>query len=154
MTKAPVWLSPDSCRLEDFVETLAGEATAEEYPLASEIVANAPIYDGAAVSAAAASEAARREIMAEWAGALLDGPGLYVIRNAVDARAVDAASDVFFVLIDEQRRCAKAAGDHFGKPGANDGCEPKLRIYAARFRERFGRLRFAGVAALAASAVQ
>ncbi len=34
------------------------------------------------------------------------------------------------------------------------GCEPKLRIYAARFRERFGRLRFAGVAALAASAVQ
>ena len=48
-------------------------------------------------------------MMAEWAWAMFDGPGHVVLRNAFDdLAAVDAATEVFFAIIDEQRRDNKA----------------------------------------------
>ena len=79
-----IWLTAESCRLEDFLAVIAGEATPADYPLAAKIVDNVPIYEGEAVRAAALSEKSRREMMAEWASVMLDGPGIIVLRDAVD----------------------------------------------------------------------
>ena len=89
--------------------------------LRGEIVNNVPIYDGEAIRAAARNPDRRREMMAEWGWAMLDGPGVIILSGAIeDISAVDAATEVFFALIAEQRRGGKASGDHFAKPGAND----------------------------------
>ena len=45
---------------------------------------------------------------------------------------VDRASEAFFTIIDAQRAAGNAAGDHFGKPGANDriwNAAQKLALY-------------------------
>jgi ectoine hydroxylase-related dioxygenase (phytanoyl-CoA dioxygenase family) len=61
-----------------------------------------------------------RSNMAEIADCLMNGPGIIVIKGAVEANLIDAASDVFWKLIEEQRRSGLGAGDHFAKAGAND----------------------------------
>jgi ectoine hydroxylase-related dioxygenase (phytanoyl-CoA dioxygenase family) len=46
---------------------------------------------------------------------------------------VDRATDEFFTIIDAQRATGSAAGDHFGKPGANDriwNAAQKLALHA------------------------
>ncbi len=47
-------------------------------------------------------------------------PGVVVFEDAFAADIVDRASDAFFAIIEAQRAQGSAAGDHFGKPGAND----------------------------------
>jgi ectoine hydroxylase-related dioxygenase (phytanoyl-CoA dioxygenase family) len=60
-------------------------------------------------------------MMAEWAEAMLEGPGIVVFRAAFDDLAVvDAVTKVFFDIIEEQHRAGTASGDHFAKAGAND----------------------------------
>jgi ectoine hydroxylase-related dioxygenase (phytanoyl-CoA dioxygenase family) len=59
--------------------------------------------------------------MAEWADALLTGPGVIVLKRAEpDHTMIDAASDVFRTIIAEQNSTGAGGGDHFAKPGAND----------------------------------
>ena len=62
----------------------------------------------------------RREVQAELADALLDGPGVVVFRGAFTTDVVDRASEVFTSLIAEQKARGEQTGDHFAKPGAND----------------------------------
>lgn len=84
----------------------------EDCPGASEIVRNIPIYDRAKVTSATGRE---------WANILLNGAGVFVIRNAFgDLAAVDDASEIFRQIIAEERAAGVAAGDHFAKAGAND----------------------------------
>jgi ectoine hydroxylase-related dioxygenase (phytanoyl-CoA dioxygenase family) len=145
-----IWLTADSCRLEDFLAVIAGEATFADYPLAAKIVDNVPIYEGEAVRAAARNEESRREMMAEWASVMLDGPGLIVLRDAVDANAVDEVTSVFFAIIDEQRRDNRSAGDHFAKPGANDRVWNALEKLALRDPAAFARYYASEAIAMAA----
>ena len=145
-----IWLTADSCRLEDFVEVIAGEATLADYPFAAKIVDNVPIYDGEAVRTAARRDESRREMMAEWASVMLDGPGLIVLSDAVDANAVDEVTDVFFAIIDEQHRDNQAAGDHFAKPGANDRVWNALEKLALRAPKAFARYYASEAIAMAA----
>ncbi len=58
--------------------------------------------------------------MVEIADCLMNGPGVIVIKGAFGTSIVDAATEVFFQLIEEQKRSGKGAGDHFAKAGAND----------------------------------
>jgi ectoine hydroxylase-related dioxygenase (phytanoyl-CoA dioxygenase family) len=59
--------------------------------------------------------------MAEWAEAMLTGPGVVVLKGAEpDLGTVDEASALFWGLIEEQNRSGTGGGDHFAKPGAND----------------------------------
>jgi ectoine hydroxylase-related dioxygenase (phytanoyl-CoA dioxygenase family) len=116
-----VWLDSDSCRLDEFKALIDRRTEAADYPLAAEIASNVPIYDGEAIRAAARAPQARRELMAEWAEAMLEGPGIVVFRGAFDDLGpIDAVTKVFFEIIDEQRKAGTASGDHFAKPGAND----------------------------------
>src|SRR5271154_3026653 len=116
-----IWLTPEACDIEEFIALVDRRADPADYPLAATIEANVPIYEGEAIRAAAEHEEARKALMAEWAWAMREGSGIVVFRNAfADLAAVDAATEVFFAIIEQQRRENKASGDHFAKPGANE----------------------------------
>ena len=75
----------------------------------------------------------RRAVQSELIRALHDGPGVVVFEGAFAADVVDRASEAFFEIIDAQRAAGSAAGDHFGKPGANDriwNAAQKLALHA------------------------
>jgi ectoine hydroxylase-related dioxygenase (phytanoyl-CoA dioxygenase family) len=87
---------------------------------------------------AVATPAGRREVQAELARALTDGPGIVVFAGAFpDTRVVDRATAVFEALIAEQKAAGTAAGDHFAKPGANDRVWGALDKFAVRDPEAF-----------------
>ncbi|MFJ2391504.1 phytanoyl-CoA dioxygenase family protein [Streptomyces sp. NPDC087843] len=112
-----VWLSGDTdCDLDVFRALVAERTDPRAYPYAAEVARNVPLYDSDRVRAADPTA-----VRTEWVRALLDGPGIVVLRGAfADLDVVDRASDVFRALIERERASGTARGDHFAKPGAND----------------------------------
>ncbi len=116
-----VWMTPDSCNLEDFKKLIDRKSEAADYPFASSIEKNVPIYDSAAISKIAVNHEGRKAVMAEWVEVFLTGPGIVVLKNALhDMAALDQMSAHFDAIIAEQHASNSGAGDHFAKPGAND----------------------------------
>ena len=125
-----------------------------DYPLAADVRSNVLVY-----SAATLAGADRRALQSELIRALADGPGVVVFEGAFSPDVVDRASEAFFAIIDAQRAAGAAAGDHFGKPGANDriwNAAQKLALHAPRgvrrvLRQRRARRRLPGLAGPALS---
>ncbi|MCB8881160.1 phytanoyl-CoA dioxygenase family protein [Acidisoma cellulosilytica] len=116
-----IYLSPERVWLEEFARISETETRLEDYPLAAEVASRVLIYDCDQVRRTAATDEGRRAVLAEWAEALLSGPGIIVLRRAfADTAPIDAASDVFRAIIAEQHENNTGGGDHFAKPGAND----------------------------------
>ncbi|MBO0664419.1 phytanoyl-CoA dioxygenase family protein [Jiella sp. MQZ9-1] len=116
-----LWLDESSGDFAIFEDEVAQTTRAEDWPHASEIAKNIPIYDGEAVRRTAQSVRTRRELMAEWAAVFATGPGVIVIRAAMDDLAVvDRATAVFETIIETEKAGSGGGGDHFAKPGAND----------------------------------
>jgi ectoine hydroxylase-related dioxygenase (phytanoyl-CoA dioxygenase family) len=135
-----IWLTPEACDIEEFIALVDRRAGPTDYPLAAMMQSNVPIYQGEAIRAAAGHEEARKALMAEWAWAMREGSGIVVFRDAfADLAAVDAATEVFFAIIEQQRRENKSSGDHFAKPGANDRIWNALEKLALRAPEVFAR---------------
>ena len=133
-----VWLTSGSCNLDDFIAEIGRVTDPDEYPLASEIVSNVPIYDGDAVRQAARGSDDRKAMLAEWAEVMLTGPGIVVFRKAfADTAPVDAATKIFFAMIAEQHAGGTGGGDHFAKPGANDRIWNALEKLAVRAPQVF-----------------
>ncbi|WP_029109742.1 phytanoyl-CoA dioxygenase family protein [Mycobacterium sp. URHD0025] len=109
------WIEDSDCSLDEFRALVSRSTDAADYPLAADIRHNVPVY-----SAAAIAGADRRGLQAELISALADGPGVVVFEGAFDEAVVDRAGAAFNALIEAQRREGAAAGDHFGKAGAND----------------------------------
>jgi len=133
-----VWMSADHCKLDDFKRIVARQTSIAEYPLAQDVQSNVLIYDGAMVRTASKDEVGRKAYMAEWAEAMLSGPGIVVFKNAFpDLRNVDEVSAAFYAMIDEQHRSKTGVGDHFAKPGANDRVWNALEKLCLREPELF-----------------
>ena len=109
------WIDEADLRLDDFRAQVLRTTDPADYPLASDVRSNVLVY-----SAATVATADRRALQSELIRALADGPGVVAFEGAFDAGVVDRASEAFFTIIDAQRAAGDAAGDHFGKPGAND----------------------------------
>jgi ectoine hydroxylase-related dioxygenase (phytanoyl-CoA dioxygenase family) len=109
------WIDEADLRLDDFRAQVLRATDPADYPLASDVRSNVLVY-----SAATVATADRRALQSELIRALADGPGVVAFEGAFDAGVVDRASEAFFTIIDTQRAAGDAAGDHFGKPGAND----------------------------------
>ncbi|MGV9801297.1 phytanoyl-CoA dioxygenase family protein [Mycobacterium sp. NPDC003449] len=109
------WIEDDDCSLDDFRLHVSRTTDASDYPLATEIRQNVPVY-----SASAVAGADRRALQSELIAALGDGPGVVVFAEAFGADVVDRAGAAFTALIEAQHADGAAAGDHFGKAGAND----------------------------------
>nr|WP_205752316.1 phytanoyl-CoA dioxygenase family protein [Cryptosporangium phraense] len=115
----------------------------DDYPLADSVLDDVLVYSGEKLADD------RRELMAEWARAFLDGPGIVVIRRAFpEAAVVDRVSAAFDAMIAEQ----PAGGDHFARPGANDRVWNALEKLALRDPEAFAAYYANDVIALAATA--
>ena len=136
------WFSPEDCRLEDFRALVEQATRPVDYPYADAVQDNVLIYgermrgyldaaggpDGAAI---------RRDVQAELARALGQGPGIVVFKRAFGADVVDRATGVFAALIAEQKASGAASGDHFAKPGTNDRIWGALDKFALRAPEVF-----------------
>ena len=122
------WIDEADLSLDDFRAQVPRTAAPADYPLASDVRSNVPVY-----SPATGCAADRRAPLPEVILALADGPGVVVFEGAFDADVVERASEAFFAIIDAHRAAGSAAGDHFGKPGANDRiwkAEQKLALHA------------------------
>jgi ectoine hydroxylase-related dioxygenase (phytanoyl-CoA dioxygenase family) len=136
----PIWISDADCRLEEFRRLVERHARLAEYPLASAVHHNVLSYEGDDIRRMAAEPESRKALMAEWARALMEGPGILIFKNAFpDAAVIDAATDRFFAMIEEQRAGAGNAGDHFAKPGANDRIWNALEKLCLRDPQMFAR---------------
>jgi ectoine hydroxylase-related dioxygenase (phytanoyl-CoA dioxygenase family) len=113
------WYTPDDCRLSDFRAVVEQTTDVADYPGADDVRSNVLVY-GRKVSERAAAGAGRRELQAELARALLEGPGIVVFAGAFGPAVVDRATEVFRAIIDEQYAAGVATGDHFAPPGNND----------------------------------
>ncbi|CAN7580125.1 phytanoyl-CoA dioxygenase family protein [Rhizobium leguminosarum] len=138
-----VWLSEDACDLDEF-RALAEKTTAlADYPSASAVEKNVPIYDSRKVMTAAATPEGRRAVLAEICDAFGEGPGVVVFKRAYeDTGIIDRASTIFDAIIEEQHRTSTGGGDHFAKPGANDRIWNSLEKHCladpANFAEYYG----------------
>ena len=131
------WFRPDDCRLDDFRAVVEQATDSADYPYADAVRLNVPVY-GAGPAEHARSPEHRRDVQAELARALLDGPGIVVMAGAFpDPSVVDRASDAFTAMIAEQKAAGAAAGDHFAVPGTNDRVWGALDKLALRAPEVF-----------------
>ena len=118
---ARVYLRAEDCRLQDLANLCSQTVSLSDYPFAADVRRNILIYDCPTLLPALADPADRRALMAEWAEAMLTGPGVVVLKGAEpDLAMIDEASTIFWRLIEEQNRAGTGGGDHFAKPGAND----------------------------------
>ncbi|HET6621471.1 MAG TPA: phytanoyl-CoA dioxygenase family protein [Dongiaceae bacterium] len=141
-------MSDADCRLDDFRRAVERHVRLGDYPLARAVHSNVLTYAGDDIRRAAADTESRKALMAEWARALMDGPGIVLFKNAFpDLAVVDVATERFFAMIAEQRAGNANAGDHFAKPGANDRIWNALEKFCLRDPECFAR--YYGNAAIA-----
>ena len=133
------FLEPAACRVSDLEALISRRTEAGDYTLAERITQNVPLYDSAHVRGIAATPSGRRLVLTEWVKALLEGPGVIVLRRAFDHAVLNEATGVFEAIIAEQRASGAVAGDHFAKPGANDRIWNALEKLCLRAPEVFGR---------------
>ncbi|MCU1615727.1 MAG: Phytanoyl-CoA dioxygenase [Frankiales bacterium] len=136
-TRTTGWFTADDCRLEDFRAVVETTTEPADYPYADEVRENVLIY-GPGLRSHITTPEGRRDVQAELARALADGPGIVVFAGAFpDTGVVDRASAVFEAMITEQKAAGVVGGDHFATPGANDRVWGALDKFALRDPEAF-----------------
>ncbi len=106
--------------VDELAELIATVTPLATYPHATTIEREVVVYDGDVLREAAADPDRRRHLMIEVASVLRDGPGVVLVRGAVDRPALDRTTAAFRRLVDEQRAGAEPEGDFFAAAGAND----------------------------------
>jgi ectoine hydroxylase-related dioxygenase (phytanoyl-CoA dioxygenase family) len=133
----PGWFTADDCRLDDFRAVVETTTDLADYPYADEVRQNVLVY-GSRLRNHIATAEGRRDVQAELARALMDGPGIVVFAGAFpDTAVVDRATAVFEAMIAEQKAGGVVGGDHFATPGANDRVWGALDKFALRDPEAF-----------------
>ncbi|MCI3275021.1 phytanoyl-CoA dioxygenase family protein [Streptomyces cylindrosporus] len=132
------WLTEADCDLAALRSLVEQKTDAEDYPVAEGVEQNVLLYDSERLRKLAATAADRREVQGELIRALMDGPGIVVLKGAfADEAVVDRASAAFDALIEEERASDGARGDHFAAPGDNDRVWNALDKMAVRVPEVF-----------------
>ena len=116
----PIWFGPDDCRLEEFIDVVTNAASDHHYRFAAMLQSGVVINDADELRRMIIDAENRRHVQGEFVHALLHGPGIIVIRDALRCDTVERASAAFESMIVEQRRAGVTSGDHFAVPGAND----------------------------------
>src|SRR3954464_15123267 len=131
------WLTADDCRLDDFRAVVETTTEWADYPHAYEMRENVLVY-GPRLRDHTATPEGRRDVQAELARALADGPGIVVFAGAFpDTDVVDRATAVFEAMIAEQKATGVVGGGHLAQPGANDRVWGALDKFAVRDPEAF-----------------
>ena len=127
-----MWLRVGDVRLGDLLAVLREGTESGEYPLADRVEQGVLLYDAVRIR-----KEDPWEVQAEFARALGEGPGIVVLKGAFGKDVVDAATNEFRLMIEDQRAAGTAGGDHFAKPGANDRVWNALEKLALRNPEVF-----------------
>jgi ectoine hydroxylase-related dioxygenase (phytanoyl-CoA dioxygenase family) len=125
-TAYKAWIDESDCGLDEFRAEVEQGTDLAEYPHAVDVRQNVLVYPSTPPSD-------RRALQAELIHAMTDGPGVVVFSDAFSSEVVDRASEAFYAIIEAQHAAGSAAGDHFGKPGANDriwNAAQKLALHA------------------------
>src|SRR3954468_22863955 len=130
------WYTPADCDVTDLQALCETVTDVRDYPAAEEVVKGVLVY-GLRLVELAADPSRRREVQVELARALADGPGVVVVRGAVDRAVVQRATAAFEELIARQKAAGRITGDHFAAPGANDRVWGALDKLAVAFPETF-----------------
>ncbi|MGW7544310.1 phytanoyl-CoA dioxygenase family protein [Streptomyces sp. NPDC054770] len=135
---ARTWLSEADCDLDAFRPLVEQDTDPADHPNAERVEQNVPLYDSDRLRTRTTTADGRREVQDELVRALLDGPGIVVLKGAfADPDVVDRATEAFTALIEEERASGTARGDHFARPGANDRVWNALDKVAVRAPEAF-----------------
>ena len=151
------WMQATDCTLQSLLACI-DPVLPEDYPLACEITQDVIIYDRAELVATSSDGAllgGSALVMAledELATAFSDGPGVVVFKNAIPHNAIDQVSRAFAGILGQERAAGVAAGDHFGKPGANSRLWNSLEKLAVENPEAFVRYHANDVVPLASRA--
>jgi ectoine hydroxylase-related dioxygenase (phytanoyl-CoA dioxygenase family) len=131
------WYTAADCRVDELRALVERTTDLADYPHADTVEQNVLVY-GPGLAARTADAEGRRDVQAELARALTDGPGIVVLAGAfADLSVVDRATRAFEAMIDDQRAAGTTAGDHFARPGANDRVWGALDKLALREPEVF-----------------
>ncbi|WP_425037788.1 phytanoyl-CoA dioxygenase family protein [Primorskyibacter sp. S187A] len=116
-SKRTGYFSEETVDLEAFRALVEHRCTAQDAPMAADILGNVPIYDVAQLDLT--DPDMRTRVLAEWAQILLDGAGVFALRGAyADTAPIDAATAVFMDII-QNETAAGGGADHFAAAGSN-----------------------------------
>lgn len=119
--------SPIECRLFstdkppslDEFKKLTTQSKSINYPLASLVEANVPIYELPDFSALSPDQ--KSSLQDEWYHILISGPGVFVTKNLYrNTNLLDTVNVAFAEIIAEEKKRSGKRGDHFAGSGAND----------------------------------
>ncbi len=121
--KESCWLDESSVDIAALEQLCQRTTDPDSVPLAVDVIAQIPIYEGADVRTAAAtgihSAQGARALQQEWVRVLLKGAGAVVVKNAFNDNAVvDQTTEVFYRIIERERESGRGA-DHFAPSGSN-----------------------------------
>jgi len=137
---ARIFLPADAADIAAFAALTATRTRLADWPHASAVDKGVLIYDCPALLPRLDDPEGRAHLLAEWADAMLNGPGVVVLKGAEpDHAMLDDATALFFRLIEEQNRAGSGGGDHFAKPGANDRLWNSLQKHALSDPANFAR---------------
>jgi ectoine hydroxylase-related dioxygenase (phytanoyl-CoA dioxygenase family) len=115
-----MWYTEETCSLADFISIISEKIGVTDVLHAMAIEENIPIYDSSALRNKSHILSFKQEFMKEFNSILLQGAGVFVLKNAYpDLTPVDQATKAFNEIIVDERDKA-GGGDHFAKSGAND----------------------------------
>ncbi len=136
-----IWISDADCRLEDFRRAVERHTRLADYPLASAVHSNVLTYEGDDVRKASVKPESRAAMQAEWARAMMDGPGILLFKNAfADSASIDAATELFIAMIEEQHAPATAMAAIISPSRARTtGSGTRWRNCACAIRRLFAR---------------
>src|ERR1700712_3314491 len=113
---------PSRCFRKDQPPSLTGFKTlcsqktnSKDYPLASSIKSNIPIYNLPPFSSTNSSTISA--LQDEWHHVLLSGPGVFVTKAILPRHLLSQTNTIYTSIIDSERATAK--GDHFSPSGHN-----------------------------------
>jgi ectoine hydroxylase-related dioxygenase (phytanoyl-CoA dioxygenase family) len=104
--------------LEDFKILTSQTTSSKQYPLASSIVSNVPVYNLPLFSSLTSSELSA--FQDEWYHILLSGPGVFVTKNLYrDTSLLSKVNEVYASIITTEASGTGKKGDHFASSGSN-----------------------------------
>ena len=106
--------------VRDLAQLITTVTPPSAYPHAVAVQHGVVVYDMPTLAPAIATAGGRRDVMAEIAHALRDGPGVVALQQAVPRDVLDRATRAFEWMITEQYQAGATSGDHFAMVGAND----------------------------------
>jgi len=119
--RARTFLRAENCDVADLAALCGQKTDRADYPLAADLAKGVLVYDCPALLPQLSDPSFADTLMAEWADAFQNGPGVLVLSGAEpDLAMIDRASAIFRELIARQNAAGTGGGDHFAKPGAND----------------------------------